>query len=220
MKNNQRNKLVLEIIRDFLTIIKLLVEYIEKREQRKSCDSETWDPKKHPKDKKGRFKKKGSSETGSKEEKKTLANNAPRPKKWGKPNSDFIGDPTGAINFLLKNKGGYVPEATYKEGIGYIDFVWGNTDWGLAHIIAERDKQELDGIEVIKKIPTIIEKGEIKQGKKKRTVIRYQVSEKEGHEVVITKTDGINWVLTGYQLYSTLSQEAFKKAIEGKKGNK
>ncbi|GAA8817204.1 hypothetical protein VN1328_06630 [Helicobacter pylori] len=40
-----------------------------------------------------------------------------------------------AINKLLETKKGFVAGAFYKEGLGDIDLVWGNKDYGLEHII-------------------------------------------------------------------------------------
>ncbi|WP_458861454.1 putative barnase/colicin E5 family endoribonuclease, partial [Helicobacter pylori] len=40
-----------------------------------------------------------------------------------------------AINKLLETKKGFVAGAFYKEGLGDIDLVWGNKDYGLEHIL-------------------------------------------------------------------------------------
>ncbi len=46
-----------------------------------------------------------------------------------------------AINKLLETKKGFVAGAFYKEGLGDIDLVWGNKDYGLEHILKRREKQ-------------------------------------------------------------------------------
>ncbi|UOR60044.1 hypothetical protein [Helicobacter pylori] len=46
-----------------------------------------------------------------------------------------------AINKLLETKKGFVAGAFHKEGLGDIDLVWGNKDYGLEHILQKREKQ-------------------------------------------------------------------------------
>ncbi|MFB1346557.1 DUF3519 domain-containing protein, partial [Helicobacter pylori] len=54
---------------------------------------------------------------------------------WGPNYSEFKGNGLGAINKLLETKKGFVAGAFYKEGLGDIDLVWGNKDYGLEHIL-------------------------------------------------------------------------------------
>ncbi|RKU98556.1 hypothetical protein DDP57_08225, partial [Helicobacter pylori] len=63
------------------------------------------------------------------------------PSEWGHNYSEFKGDGLGAINKLLETKKGFVAGAFYKEGLGDIDLVWGNKDYGLEHILEKRKKQ-------------------------------------------------------------------------------
>ncbi|MDE7169416.1 MAG: hypothetical protein K2N67_04395 [Mucispirillum sp.] len=74
----------------------------------------------------------------------------------------------------MNRKNGYVPKAIYKEGIGDIDFVYGEAGesgtaqgYGLAHIIRRRNEEGKDGEAFVKQLPEIIKKG--------------KVFEKEGH---------------------------------------
>ncbi|MFP6062011.1 DUF3519 domain-containing protein, partial [Helicobacter pylori] len=57
------------------------------------------------------------------------------PSEWGYNYSEFKGDGLGAINKLLETKKGFVAGAFHKEGLGDIDLVWGNKDYGLEHIL-------------------------------------------------------------------------------------
>lgn len=89
-------------------------------------------------------------------------------KPFGKAFTAYSGKPDEAINQLLKAKQGYVPAAVYKEGIGDIDFVWGEAGKagtkegsGLAHIIRRRNEEGLDGWGFVRKIPEIIKKGKV-----------------------------------------------------------
>ncbi|QEF35553.1 DUF3519 domain-containing protein [Helicobacter pylori] len=104
------------------------------------------------------------SEKGIKEQKLEI------PSEWGHNYSEFKGDGLGAINKLLETKKGFVAGAFYKEGLGDIDLVWGNKDYGLEHILKRREKQALNNgineaeakeyaMSVVKTIPEVIEKG-------------------------------------------------------------
>ena len=127
----------------------------------------------------------------------------------------YSGKPHEAINHLLDVKNGYVPAAAYKEGIGDIDFLWGepygeNTKgYGFAHIIEEREIQGFDGTALIKRLPEIIEKGEVGEGDKGRKIITYNDS-----ILIFEKNDNSNWLLTEYLLYDKMDEETRKRAKE------
>ena len=85
---------------------------------------------------------------------------------------------------LLENKGGYVPKAIYKEGIGYIDFVYGEAGtgkggYGLAHIIRRRNEDNMDGEAFVNQLPEIIKKGKVyrKEGHDNRIYIGTETEE-------------------------------------------
>lgn len=83
---------------------------------------------------------------------------------FGEAYKQYSGKPQEAIEHLLKVKKGHVPAAIYKEGIGDIDFVYGEAGeqgYGLAHIIDRREKDGLDAIEFVKNIPSLIENGTV-----------------------------------------------------------
>ncbi|MGN8366739.1 DUF3519 domain-containing protein [Helicobacter pylori] len=103
---------------------------------------------------------------------------------WGPNYSEFKGDGLGAINKLLETKKGFVAGAFYKEGLGDIDLVWGNKDYGLEHILKRREYQALNNgineteakeyaMSVVKTIPEVIEKG-VKVERNGRMAIEYQ----------------------------------------------
>ncbi|QQW90120.1 DUF3519 domain-containing protein [Helicobacter pylori] len=106
------------------------------------------------------------------------------PSEWGKHYSEFKGDGLGAINKLLETNQGFVAGAFHKKGLGDIDLVWGNKDYGLEHILKRREKQAKNkglneakakeyALTVAKTIPEIIEKG-IKVDNNGRIAIEYQ----------------------------------------------
>ncbi|WP_267893001.1 putative barnase/colicin E5 family endoribonuclease, partial [Helicobacter trogontum] len=104
---------------------------------------------------------------------------------FGTNYTEFIGDGKGAIQKLLEERQGQVAGAFYKEeleklsGNGDIDLVWGEvTDainhkgYGLAHILDKRKAEFIEKgfsnteaehktLELIKKIPSVIDNGQI-----------------------------------------------------------
>ncbi|EMG7299805.1 hypothetical protein V5L91_001657, partial [Campylobacter upsaliensis] len=77
-----------------------------------------------------------------------------------------------AINKLLEEQRGQVAGAFYKEGLGEIDLVWGDSKKGLSHILErktqdfinqglEKGKAEYKVRELLSEIPQILENGKI-----------------------------------------------------------
>ena len=105
----------------------------------------------HPRDKDGQFTSKGNS-----------AEDQPQ----SKITKEFLGEEfTGfkgkdAINKLLKEKRGYIRDAFSREDIGGITLVWGDKTVGLAHIIKQREKQNINIKDFLSDLSDVIEKGE------------------------------------------------------------
>ncbi|WQY61818.1 DUF3519 domain-containing protein [Helicobacter pylori] len=143
------------------------------------------------------------SEKGIKEQKLEI------PSEWGHNYSEFKGDGLGAINKLLETKKGFVAGAFYKEGLGDIDLVWGNKDYGLEHILKRREKQALNNgineaeakeyaMSVVKTIPEVINKG-VKVERNGRMAIEYEnirVGLKDNRKGEKLPN---HWVITGYE---------------------
>ena len=115
--------------------------------------------------------------------------------------AEFRGNPEGAIEKLLQEKSGYVSGAIYKEGIGDIDFIYGEpgkNGYGLAHIIERRNQQGINGEEFVREIPKIINQGVVYDilGVNDRKYILS--SDKE--TIIRLDLDGEkrNWLLTAY----------------------
>ncbi|EOV6235671.1 DEAD/DEAH box helicase family protein [Campylobacter upsaliensis] len=113
-----------------------------------------------------------------------------------------------AVEKLLSEKRGQVKGAFYKEGLGEIDLVWGDSKKGLSHILERRKedfiKQGLDenealerALEFVKKIPQIIEQGEVKVG-----VNRAFVDTKDDRALIALDYKGKDkkWVITAYKM--------------------
>ena len=119
---------------------------------------------------------------------------------FGAAHTKYSGKPDEAIDHLLKEQSGYVPAAINKDGIGDIDFVWGNggkDGYGLAHIIERRDSQGIDGKEFIRKIPSMIKSGEVMKGQSNDRIF---ITNKDYTAVIRLDYDGIKatWLVTAY----------------------
>nr|WP_187899252.1 DUF3519 domain-containing protein [Helicobacter pylori] len=143
-----------------------------------------------------------------KESEKGIKQKLETPSEWGENYSEFKGDGLGAINKLLETKKGFVAGAFYKEGLGDIDLVWGNKDYGLEHILEKRKKQyKRLGLtnkqakertnELLKEIPTIIQKGLKEEDKPGYAVIILNNS-----KVVLSKFKGDNELKNHYMITS------------------
>ncbi|WRC70990.1 DUF3519 domain-containing protein [Helicobacter pylori] len=132
------------------------------------------------------------------------------PSEWGNNYSDFKGDGLGAINKLLETKKGFVAGAFHKEGLGDIDLVWGNKDYGLEHILKRRIESyikkglkpefaEQRALNLIRLIPEAIEKGKVGRDIQGRLKI-------ETKDILIALRDNwqgeplkSRWVITGFE---------------------
>ncbi|GAA9009951.1 hypothetical protein HpHA117_13450 [Helicobacter pylori] len=105
-------------------------------------------------------------------------------KEFGKNYPEFALKPKEALEKLLQEKNGQVAGAAFREDLGGIDFVWGNKDYGLEHILKRREDQAIAkglneteakeyALNIVKSIPEIIEKG-VKVDNNGRTAIEYQ----------------------------------------------
>ncbi|MCQ2926761.1 DUF3519 domain-containing protein [Helicobacter pylori] len=141
------------------------------------------------------------------------------PSEWGQNYSEFKGDGLGAINKLLETKKGFVAGAFYKEGLGDIDLVWGNKDYGLEHILKRREKQAKNqglneqqakeyALNIAKTIPEVIDKG-VKVERNGRVAIEYQnirvgLNDKWDNQKLDNK-----WVVSSYEIYNSESESPF-----------
>ena len=70
---------------------------------------------------------------------------------------------SAAIARLLEERNGHVKNAFNREGVGSIDFVWGNDALGLQHIIKRRNEQGFEGESFLSEIPRVIRQGRIRK---------------------------------------------------------
>jgi hypothetical protein len=102
-----------------------------------------------------------------------------------------------AVNKLLEEKRGHVPNAFYRDDIGCITLAWGNSEAGLKHIIEQRKKQNINPKDILNNLADVVENGNLKfenDGK-------YKIW-KNGIKVSITPTfrdDKLNWIITAFK---------------------
>ncbi len=70
-----------------------------------------------------------------------------------------------ALEKLLKERKGHIKAAFTREGLGDIDLIWGDDTVGLAHIIKQRQKQNIDVAEFFSDLGDVIENGRISKGR-------------------------------------------------------
>ncbi|UOS30884.1 DUF3519 domain-containing protein [Helicobacter pylori] len=160
---------------------------------------------------------KEASKTSAEESKKGIKPKLETPSEWGNNYSEFKGDGLGAINKLLETKKGFVAGAFYKEGLGDIDLVWGNKDYGLEHILKRRIESyikkglnpefaEQRALNLIRMIPEAIEKGTKGTDSLWRVFVDYE-NKRVGlnNEWKNEKLEN-HWVISSYELYDTEKQ--------------
>ncbi len=141
-------------------------------------------------------------------------------KEFGTNYPEFALKPKEALEKLLQEKNGQVAGAAYREDLGGIDFVWGNKDYGLEHILKRREEQAISkglseaeakeyALNVVKSIPEIIEKG-VKVDNNGRIAIEYQhmrvgLNDKWDNQKLENK-----WVISSYEIYNSESGLPFR----------
>ncbi|EQA6560342.1 PBECR2 nuclease fold domain-containing protein, partial [Campylobacter upsaliensis] len=101
-----------------------------------------------------------------------------------------------AIEKLLEEQRGQVRGAFYKEGLGEIDLVWGDENFGLRHILEQRTKQwgEEKALKFISHLNENIEKGQIVEVQKGRAAIKTDLT-----TIILDKKENNNFVLTAFR---------------------
>ncbi|WRD72065.1 DUF3519 domain-containing protein [Helicobacter pylori] len=133
------------------------------------------------------------------------------PSEWGPNYSEFKNDGLGAINKLLETKKGFVAGAFHKEGLGDIDLVWGNKDYGLEHILKRRESDALTkgiskeeakkyALEIINNIPNIISNGKLSKDDLGRLKIEFKNQRVGLNDSWKGETLNNRWVITSYEV--------------------
>ncbi|XNZ29196.1 DUF3519 domain-containing protein [Helicobacter pylori] len=133
------------------------------------------------------------------------------PSEWGLNYSEFKNDGLGAINKLLETKKGFVAGAFYKEGLGDIDLVYGNSKYGLEHIFSRRESDAIDkglnkeeakkyALEIINNIPNIISNGKLSKDDLGRLSIEFKNQRVGLNDSWKGETLTNRWVITSYEI--------------------
>ncbi|WP_415751367.1 DUF3519 domain-containing protein, partial [Helicobacter pylori] len=141
-------------------------------------------------------------------------------KEFGKNYPEFALKPKEALEKLLQERNGQVAGAAYREDLGGIDFVWGNKDYGLEHILKRREDQAIGkglneteakeyALNVVKSIPEIIEKG-VKVDNNGRIAIEYQHMRVGLNDKWDTQKLENKWVISSYEIYNSESGLPFR----------
>lgn len=127
----------------------------------------------------------------------------------GKNKLEFFGEEFkgykggAAVEKLLKEKRGHIKNAFERPEIGGIDLVWGDKKGGLLHTIQKRDKLLADGVghisglDMARKIPVIIQKGEFDIDEQNRPGFVY-----DNCRVAVRPEfygEKLNWVVTAME---------------------
>ncbi|MGL2675136.1 DUF3519 domain-containing protein, partial [Helicobacter pylori] len=141
-------------------------------------------------------------------------------KEFGKNYPEFALKPKEALEKLLQEKNGQVAGAAYRDDLGGIDFVWGNKDYGLAHILQKREKQytrlglNAEQIkertdELLKEIPNILQKGLKEEDRPGYAVITLNNS-----KVILSKFKGDNELKNHYMITSFERDEKVLRELD------
>ncbi|SQB99535.1 Uncharacterised protein [Helicobacter fennelliae] len=121
---------------------------------------------------------------------------------FGTNYAEFYRDGQGAVKKLLAEKQGQVASAFYRDdlakatGTGEIDLVWGDSNFGLRHILEQRAKQwgEEKALKFISHLSENIEKGQIVELEKGRVGIKTDLT-----TIILDKKENNNFVLTAFR---------------------
>ena len=93
-----------------------------------------------------------------------------------------------------------MPKAAKKRGIGDIDFVWGDKNKGLQHIIERRNSEGVDGEQFIKDIPDFIKNSKVYN--KKEHLDRQYIGNAKKEAAIKTNWNkkARNWLVSSYNL--------------------
>ena len=109
---------------------------------------------------------------------------------------EFYHNGTGAIAKLLTEKQGQVAGAFYKEGLGDIDLVWGDSSFGLQHILERRTQQwgEEKALRFISYLPDIIQESKVIQGRDGSIELLSPRS-----TIILAKKDNNHFMITAFR---------------------
>lgn len=129
---------------------------------------------------------------------------------------EYYHNPQGAIQKLLKEKNGQVVGAFYREELGDIDLVWGDSHKGLKHIVERRtqnfEKQGLSKGQAEQKaldfakndLSEIIQNGEATFSKERNRAF-LETPEQKAVIALDYRGDEKKWIVTAFNKYNEVS---------------
>lgn len=134
---------------------------------------------------------------------------AEEPQPIGKGNFGYIYDQfkgkiKDAVNFLFKKRSGEAKGVFYRDGIGEIDLIWGDSKSGLQYIIDKHviEQSDFDSPDAaIERIDDIVRNGEIVDYEDRVLIL------KDGYRVVLARTDEGRFVLTAYDTNRKINEK-------------
>ena len=129
---------------------------------------------------------------------------------WGTRFTQFQNKPLEAINYLLDKKSGYAEKTVYRDGLGWIDIVYGKTGqgakdmdgYGLAHILKRHPDIDFE------QMAELLKNGRIIDGHSGNKLI---ISENSKNKIIVM----LNWKGTLRQWVVS----AYGRELENKKGS-
>ena len=136
---------------------------------------------------------------------------------FGQNYPEFYRDGKGAIEKLLIEKQGQVAGAFYREELGEIDLVWGDSSYGLKHIL---DKHGSEFKDMPKELDEIIQNGEVVKDSSDRATLKYTTPSGEIFKVGLKgnwkgEATQNKWIITAYkderEMAKTIDSSDFTK---------
>ncbi|WP_174566005.1 hypothetical protein [Helicobacter bilis] len=116
-------------------------------------------------------------------------------REFGENYPQFYHKPQEAISHLLETRSGQVQAAMHKKGVGDIDFIWGDSEKGLQHILERRTQQygEEKALKFVKDLPRMIDEAVVFESLKHKIILKTPKA-----TIVLGKRENNQFVLSGF----------------------
>ena len=116
-------------------------------------------------------------------------------REFGENYPQFYHKPQEAISHLLETRSGQVQAAMHKKGVGDIDFIWGDSEKGLQHILERRTQQygEEKALKFVKDLPRMIDEAVVFENLKHKIILKTPKA-----TIVLGKRENNQFVLSGF----------------------
>ena len=116
-------------------------------------------------------------------------------REFGENYPQFYHKPQEAINHLLETRSGQVQAAMHKKGVGDIDFIWGDSEKGLQHILERRTQQygKEKALKFVKDLPRMIDEAVVFENLEHKIILKTPKA-----TIVLGKRENNQFVLSGF----------------------